>query len=283
MGYNGSSWVAQTKVVNFDLTGISCPSSGVCFAVGYNTNFAYLSGGTWSSRALGGSYSLNNISCPDNNTCYAATNNGGVLYTKNGGANWTFKATGFTSALYDINCPTSTDCVTTGTNGAIYTTRDGGTTWNQHASGTHNALRGVQCNSVSYCLAVGDNGTLLVGSIVHSLVVTSGSDSGQGTTFGTLSFALKNARPGQTISFDSSVQFSGVTASGNLPQVPYGAGLAGTCTATPKLTIYGNNGQSTLELSGGNTISGINFRQITLKTTGTGNKMTCTGVNKLAA
>jgi photosystem II stability/assembly factor-like uncharacterized protein len=275
LGYNGSSWVAQPKVVTFNLNGISCPNSGTCFAVGFNTDFAYLSGGTWSKRPLGGNYALTSISCPDSNACYAATNNGGVLVTKNGGTTWSLKTTGLTGSLYDISCPTTTDCVATGTSGAIAATRDGGDSWVLHASGTKNSLRGVQCNSVAACVAVGDNGTLLVGSVIHSLKITSGTDNGQGATFGTLSFALRYARPGQSITFDQT-QISGVNAASGLPQAPYGVGLTSPCAN--RVTITGGAGVPAFELSGNNTLNGLNFSKMALKTTGTANKIGCSSV-----
>jgi hypothetical protein len=275
LAYNGTNWTPQPKVVTFNLNGISCPGSGNCFAVGFNTDFAYLSGGTWSKRPLGGNYALNSVSCPDGNTCYAVTNNGGVLVTKNGGANWSLKTTGLTAPLYDINCPTAADCVATGINGSIVTTRDGGDSWVQHASGTKNSLRGVHCNSVAACVAVGDNGTLLVGSIIHSLKITGSTDNGQGTTFGTLSFALRYARPNQTITFDQT-QVSGVNAASGLPQAPYGVSLTAPCAN--RVTITGGNGVPAFELSGGNSLSGLNFSKMALKTTGTANKITCSSV-----
>lgn len=115
-------------------------------------------------------------------------------------------------------------------------------------------------------MAVGDNGTLLVGSIIHSLNITSETDNGQGITFGTLSSALRYAWPDQTITFDPVVQSLGLNAFNGLPQAPYGVSLKAACAS--RVSITGPTGGPAFELSGNNTINGIIFSKIGLKTTG---------------
>jgi photosystem II stability/assembly factor-like uncharacterized protein len=173
-------WFTQYSTTDAStLTGISCPSVSVCFAVGTNTSNQTIikqssnGGATWvelSGAASG--QSLGAISCPDAEHCLAVGGTSdNTLSTNDGGTSWS-AGTIPTSpeAATSVTCTNDQDCWATesGTYSTssteVFITTDGGTTWDSSSaistapSGAVNpGLTSVTCPTASECLAVGDD------------------------------------------------------------------------------------------------------------------------------
>jgi len=79
----GTTWTAQTSGLT-SLSGIVCPGTSNCFAVGpANTIAATTNGGTaWASQSSGTTQTLNDVDCGDLNHCWALGNNGVIVAYK---------------------------------------------------------------------------------------------------------------------------------------------------------------------------------------------------------
>ena len=110
---------------------------------------------------------------------------------------------------------------------------------------------------------------------------------GDSTNPGTLSFALLNAKSGQTITFTLPDNIRLVFVYNELPQVPPGVNInGGTCGVDSQIRLDGHimrmqaNG---LKLGGNNILTNLfitKFNQTQVKTFGTGNKLVCTKISK---
>jgi hypothetical protein len=133
-GDGGQTWQSQL-VSALDVTGISCPSTQDCVAVGQNSSFQVFSpdgGTTWTVSTLatgtqivgGNAPAINAISCSDTLRCVAV---GEYLPSEN--------------VTYET---------------PVLATSDGGTTWSSQASNPNDAdLQAVTCVTASSCWAVG--------------------------------------------------------------------------------------------------------------------------------
>lgn len=146
----GSTWTHKTKtlgtlgigdiVINPDDGTIYCATgdgdAGDAYSIGVIKSTD--GGNTWASAGL--SWSLNQtyicrrmIMDKDKPDTMLVATNGGVYYTRDGGANW---SQGLTGQVYDIEFkPGNTSIVYASTYSAIYKSTDGGATWTQKTSG----------------------------------------------------------------------------------------------------------------------------------------------------
>ncbi len=188
---SGGHWTSVgSSAPTYDaLTGISCPTTAICYAVGPDCQLRYCYGfgsgqailatydfGTsWSRQAAPFTdYSLNDVSCPTANTCYAvgyqlndplcpeAANV--VVKTTDSGAHWVSlvksQCANYGDYYDGISCPSVSTCYLVA---AIYSgsyilaTTDGGATWVTKYPGffgTHQ-FRRIVCPDVAHCYAVG--------------------------------------------------------------------------------------------------------------------------------
>jgi photosystem II stability/assembly factor-like uncharacterized protein len=195
----GTSWKSRALPDGqVFLTGISCPSTSDCVAVGYTVNmvYGYASGAVitttdggkvWSVQSVpGASTDLAAVSCATTMDCVAVggdetspgASTGVAVATTDGGVTWavqTVPAGIFT--LDGVSCASPSDCVAVGDDssgsiGAIVATTDAGTKWTGQTtpSGVAN-LSAASCGSTSVCEAVGQShsdpaGGTIIGSTV---------------------------------------------------------------------------------------------------------------------
>jgi photosystem II stability/assembly factor-like uncharacterized protein len=197
----GISWQSSS-----DITSVSCPSTAVCYAGGYNNLVQRTAdgGSTWNHLRPSGPFKyLFGVSCPAAGTCFAVGEQGTVMVTTNGGNTWTAKAAPANS-LTGVSCPDVNTCYATSTDGSIIATKNGASTWENQTSGTSRQLRGISCPTSNMCVAVGFGGTIR-------------ATSNGGTTWG-----------GQTSTFTGSL----AAISCPSPQVCRAVGDGGTILAT---------------------------------------------------
>ncbi len=119
---SAGSWAIQHD--GFATTGISCPSTTVCFAVGNVSEggaFTEMNGAVWSTPTLvSGVATFSGISCPGLSTCFATGESTGsspapvVEETTNSGAGWSSwtptTSTGTITSVSSISCPATSEC-----------------------------------------------------------------------------------------------------------------------------------------------------------------------------
>lgn len=205
--WNGNAWSMMSAplpgggVTSF--SGLSCPSTGTCTAVGtYTTgpNTAATlaegwNGSSWTIESTSTppgatSAALSGVACVSATVCEVA---GGRLLTPAhqhtlaegwNGSGWTLQvtvdpATAISSYLGAVSCPSSSSCFAVGGFGETCIGCGGGplaehwsgTTWSSQKvpkpSGAHTAsLSGVACASVTFCMAVGQWSKSKGGSIL---------------------------------------------------------------------------------------------------------------------
>jgi len=153
-----------------DLTGIACPSTSTCIAVGTTQAGGSLirvttdSGNTWDQVTNGVSGSgLAAISCPSAETCITVGGTSTVLETSDGGATWTALSPSDPNqdAFTSISCPTTEQCLAI-QGGTVVETSNGGTTWQtgtwsppQVEDETSASLSYISCLSMTDCVAAG--------------------------------------------------------------------------------------------------------------------------------
>jgi hypothetical protein len=164
----GASWTSYTDLPSTSMvvTSISCPSTTVCWAAGYESNWPALAkssdgGQTWSQAAIPTSWTIapypwgaNAIDCVSASTCWlAGTTEDGthpvVAETTDGAVTWTTfanlpagtpDASGNTYGLNGISCVSALICVSVGgINGgagpaAVISTTNGGASWSMSSS-----------------------------------------------------------------------------------------------------------------------------------------------------
>jgi len=167
---NGVAWTASSTGIaaGTALSGVACPSSNVCIAIGGkdSNGVAYRSTSaavTWQPVALpGGLRRIDRVACASQTFCVATGGAGapGVLVTTNGGASWSFKS--FPRSwdgpdVVDISCVAGS-CIAIGSNPSASLDIDitsGGSSWILHKFTTFSGPTSVQCESPSTCWAVG--------------------------------------------------------------------------------------------------------------------------------
>jgi hypothetical protein len=192
--WNGTSWSIVTisspsGSTSTTLTGVSCPTTTSCFAVGYYlTSTGYKSlderwnGTAWSivttpNPAGSTDASMSGVSCPTTTSCFSVGYYDGAsivgfksLVERWNGTSWSVvtspNPSGSTVAImYGVSCPTTTSCIavgeySTGTGYKSLVERWNGTAWSivttpNPAGSLYPYLFGVSCSSSTSCFAVG--------------------------------------------------------------------------------------------------------------------------------
>jgi hypothetical protein len=170
----GVTWTSQSLPSGVAaLSGISCPSSTTCIAVGESIGSTPVllgtvnGGGTWSTQSIPtGIIDLTDASCSSVSDC-VAVGDAAIIATTNGGMSWVAEIppTG-SQALESVSCALTTIfCVAVGflTNGTqpgvIDVSTNNGASWTSEplppaAAGT---VVGVSCPTATTCFAVGYN------------------------------------------------------------------------------------------------------------------------------
>jgi len=275
-GDGGVTWIAQSSGTTQILNGVYCGSR--CVAVGeYGTILNSSNGGdSWLAQSSGITRTLNGVYC--GSRCVAVGEYGTILNASSNGSSWASTTSRSINNLASVSCDGSGNCYSSGANGAILASTNGGTNWDYQPSSTLRRLNNLTCTSSS-CVSVGDLGTVV--KLPSLLVVTKLVDDGQS---GSLSYILNIARSGQEITFDVS-KGNVFSISGQLPPVPAGVKITGSCSAGgPGVIIDGTGALGSFVLSGQNSLSGLLIRHFPgpqLKTNGTGNKLTCVKLSKV--
>jgi photosystem II stability/assembly factor-like uncharacterized protein len=157
----GVTWSRQSYGVSMNLTGISCPAGGRCYAVGEGgTIVATTDGSTWVQQGgfgvTGGK--LVSVSCPAAANCYAvgmdATGSASILASAHGGHPWEAQRAGTGAALVAVSCATTAVCFAA-TADSILRTTDAGADWTQQPGSPSGSPDAVACPAISTCFVVG--------------------------------------------------------------------------------------------------------------------------------
>jgi hypothetical protein len=174
--WNGSTWAIQPNPQGQYLTGVSCPSTTKCTAVGPR---AYRWNGTaWAIQPTpseGNSNVLRDVSCTAAKACtavgsYHVYQQGGPGYTYTlaerwNGTAWQIQSTPnpnkFDNSFDAVSCTTATACTAVGNSiTATLAERWNGTAWTIQSTpkpaGPYTNLSGVSCPSSTDCTAVGE-------------------------------------------------------------------------------------------------------------------------------
>jgi hypothetical protein len=159
-----------------DLSGVSCPSSGLCVAVDLDgdvvTSTNPTGGATaWKVTHVDGTNELSGVSCPSSGLCVAVDQGGNVVTSTNPTAatpTWTVTKVESTDWQYGVSCPSSGLCVAVDSDGNVVTSTNptgGATAWTvANVDGSsYNTLAGVSCVSSGLCVAVDDAGNVVTG------------------------------------------------------------------------------------------------------------------------
>ena len=173
------------------ITGVSCPSTGLCVAVDSVGDVLISTdptGGTgaWSKTYVGenstGVESFTGVSCPSTKLCVAVDSEGDMVASidpAGGGSTWARtevvprNAEGETDHLEAVSCPSESLCVVTDDRGDVLTSTNptGGVgAWTTSNVDSRHGLRGVSCPSVRLCV-----GTATEGDMVSSTDPTGGA------------------------------------------------------------------------------------------------------------
>ena len=169
--WNGHNWGVMpspipTGAAYVGLSGVSCPSTKSCFAVGGSATIDEVStilvehwnGHSWSIMTSprprrGG---LSDVSCPSPKSCFAV---GSSLEHWNG-TTWSIMTTPTPGGLGSVSCPSTQSCFAVGQHGTkTFVAHWNGRNWRSmpspNAVGYSNSLFGVSCPDVHSCFAVG--------------------------------------------------------------------------------------------------------------------------------
>jgi len=147
------------------LSGVSCPISSHCLAVGSGGDIEATTdgGASWHTQVSGTGADLTGISCASATHCVVVGYNPWpetydiVLTTADAGRSWhSYRPNIYPfNWLSAVSCASVTQCVAVGYYGTIAATADGGATWELQNPGTRDMLLGVACSSASTCVAIG--------------------------------------------------------------------------------------------------------------------------------
>ncbi len=162
------------------ITGVSCPSTGLCVAVDSVGDVLIATdptggAGAWAKTYAGesstGVESFTGVSCPSTKLCVAVDSEGDVVTSTDpagGAGTWTktevvpYNAEGESDRLEAVSCPSSGLCVVTDDRGDVVTSTDptgGAGAWmTTHVESRQHGLGGVSCPSVRLCVAVASEG-----------------------------------------------------------------------------------------------------------------------------
>jgi len=188
----GATWSPRTIPAGIEsLTGIACPSTAACTAIGYRVASGAARGvvlGTsdggahWAAATVpAGTGNLDGVSCVTAARCWAVGYSGvgsdatGQVIATNGGGTWSAQTppagTGYLDA---VACAGASDCMAAGstalggpTGATVIGTSDGGSSWAQRfGQAARVLLESVACPTASTCWAVGE------GPAAASILVT---------------------------------------------------------------------------------------------------------------
>ncbi len=178
--WNGASWAMLPSPTGLTtLTGVSCPTSTTCVAVGAGPNGTSIASSVWNgsswtaltipSPVIGpaGIPTLAGVSCSSATNCIAVgTDTGPIAEQWTGGSSWQQLSVPVPVPTYNfagVSCPTSTACVAVGGVGdtaslstySAFAATWNGSSWRVLRTGPVDVLAGVSCSGVSHCLLVG--------------------------------------------------------------------------------------------------------------------------------
>lgn len=294
----GANGTLQTSSASsaYNFSAIACPAGGRCYIAAvwpaYRGNYTLIlanspGNDSWTTQAqYDDNELLPGLSCPSANFCMAvgsymprgpAEGDTSRIAVMNGDGNWSrLTAAQPLGSLKDVACASPQTCFVLGIEN-VFKTSDGGSNWRVERVGTA-LTNSLGCFSNIRCYAVGNRGAILA----RASLVTSPADDGNGTSEGTLSFALTHAISALPVLLKPDDQLIRVT--GALPPIPAGVKLLGNCNANgPGVTLDGTGvAASGLTLQGGNLLSGLKIRSFggpQLKTTGRSNRLSCVAVH----
>jgi YVTN family beta-propeller protein len=161
---SGATWTPLTIDPGVSLNGVSCPSTGLCVAVGTDGSVAIStdptdgSSANWTVTQVDGA-ALNAVSCPSMSLCALVDDNGNVLTstTPATAPNWVLAAADPGASLRAISCtPAGELCVAADDAGSVVSSTDptgGAATWTVNDIDPGSGLAGVSCPSTTLCLA----------------------------------------------------------------------------------------------------------------------------------
>ncbi len=253
---------------NPTLRGVSCATPTFCIAVGdygavFRNNTYPVDMNIWNSLPSDPVLSISNpyfraIDCtlksPTNPVCYAVGVLGFIYRYELYG--WNNQSVNSYLDLNGVSCMDSSNCTAVGKNGAVFSTING-KDWGGEDAGTTYNFNGVACPF--QCITMGDQETILSNAHVVTLDTNTALNASDA---GSLSNALNKAGPNQTIRFYLG-NSNGVTVQQNLnlPAIPYGVKLMGSCGQLnsyygPLISIYMTN-TAGMVLSGQNKLYGL--------------------------
>lgn len=166
------------------LSDVSCPTTGVCYTVGFLCNceagYDVTTGGeiavstdggaSWRSRTIANA--LQGVACTAARVCITVGLNGTILRTTDGGRTWPAVPNplmGGKTNLYAIACVSGVCRAVggdaTGTAGGVMLrSADGGRTWRRESVPTTASLDAINCPRATLCYLGGSAGALLTGS-----------------------------------------------------------------------------------------------------------------------
>jgi hypothetical protein len=156
-------WTSRSSGTTQNLWDVSCPSAGVCVAVGSGGTILTSNDGgvTWANLPSGITQTSDSVSCPSTSHCVAVGAGNAILTSNDDGTTWTSKPLSSSlTPLNSVSCPSVNVCVGVSYD-LIVISENGGLTWTNQPSGATKKLIGVNCPSVSECVAVGFGGTIL--------------------------------------------------------------------------------------------------------------------------
>ncbi|HXX89177.1 MAG TPA: IPT/TIG domain-containing protein [Acidimicrobiales bacterium] len=196
-------WFTQLSTADGSaFTGISCPSTTVCFAVGSTASGQTIlqrstdAGASWTSLSSAASgETLTAISCPDVEHCLAVGGTGDALATTDGGHDWgkLNLPSSAPNQLSSVSCLDSNHCwvaiaptfMISGSD-TVDVTTDGGTTWTSSATiappgavGFSLGLSSIACPTLIECVGVGNYWIHIgVGDDDYQPIVATSDDGG---------------------------------------------------------------------------------------------------------
>jgi hypothetical protein len=258
------------------LSGLSCPTTGLCVAVDTNGNVITSTNPTggaaaWTVTHVDGVNPILAVSCPTTSFCVAVDEAGDVITSTNptgGAAAWTVANVG--TAMGAVSCPSSVLCVALDFSGDVVTSTNptgGPSAWTASniGSGTLNFLDGISCPASNLCVAVDQ-----YGNVITSTDPTGGSAAWTTTNVSGLNGMYSVSCP------TSSLCVAG-DANGDVVTSTNPTGGAGAWTVT---TVDASNGLFSVSCSSSALCAAVDYRgTVVTSTDPTGGAAAWTAVN----
>ncbi|MGD0196747.1 MAG: hypothetical protein ABSC56_02395 [Solirubrobacteraceae bacterium] len=160
---SSSSWTTSAPDAN-NLTSVSCPSTGFCFAVDSagGAIFSTNSGASWSAAGAPG-HTLNEVSCVSSQFCVATDAANQILTSTapESAGSWSVAAGGLNS-FTGVSCASNFTCVAVDSAGYAWASSDanaGPSTWSATQESA-SAINGVACSDQGMCIVADANGNV---------------------------------------------------------------------------------------------------------------------------